>query len=356
MARPASSRLRRGARPHRSAVTRQAGGGEGSSRLAWLVEPEVMGRLATSGFILIVAIFAVVRLLDMYPWNDRIFDLWAYWSTRFGLDYSLAHPGESGAYLYSPAFAQLIAPLTILPLAAFMAVWTVLLAAVFYWLLGWRAFFVGLLAPVVMSIAIGQLDVLMAAVIVIGFRWPAAWLLPFITKLTPGIGVLWFAARGEWRSLGIALAATAGVVGLSMAIDPRAWIGWIEMLIRFETPTAANGVFLPVPLWIRLPLVALLIVWGARTNRRWVLPIGVAFALPTVWVNTPTILVAILPLIALGADAPAGRWLRAEPGSEALAAQRTLQRGRRRLRWAGLVLRREVAAMLAPLQSRSSNG
>jgi len=331
-------------RPRVGAGPRRAGE---VGRLAALLEPAAVRRLATSGFILVVAIFAIVRLLDLYPWNHRIFDLWAYWSTRFDIDYTTARPGESGAYLYSPAFAQLIAPLTALPLAVFTATWTVLLAAAFYWLTGWRAFLIGVLAPVTMSIAIGQLDVLMAAVIVLGFRWPVAWLLPFITKVTPGIGVLWFAARREWRSLGIALGATAAVVGASMAIDPRAWIGWIEMLGRFETPTAANGVFLPVPLWVRLPLVALLIVWGARTDRRWVLPIGVTFALPTVWLNTPTILVAILPLIALGADAPAARWLRATPDSEALA----LQRLRRRMRRAGLVLRREVAATAATAAS-----
>ena len=307
------------------------------------LEPVAIRRLATSGFVLVVAIFALVRLLDLYPWNDRIFDLWAYWSTRFDLDYALARPGESGAYLYSPAFAQLISPLTALPLAPFMALWTVLIAAVFYWLAGWRAFFVGLLAPVTMSIALGQLDVLMAAAIVVGFRWPAAWLLPIITKVTPGIGVLWFAARAEWRSFGVALGATAAVVGASMAIDPRAWIGWIEMLLRFEAPTAANGVFLPVPLWVRLPLVALLIVWGARTDRRWTLPIGVTFAMPTVWLNSPTILVAILPLMPLGADSPAARWLRGASAGEALA----LRRLQRRIRWARLVLRREIAAIVA---------
>lgn len=320
--------------------------------IASLLQPAAVQRLAISGFVLVVAIFVLVRLLNLYPWNDRIFDLWAYWSTRFDLDYTNARPGESGAYLYSPAFAQLIAPLTALPLPLFMAVWTVMLAAVFYWLTGWRAFFIGLLAPVVMSIAIGQLDVLVAAAIVVGFRWPAVWALAFITKVTPGIGVLWYAARGEWRSLGIALGATAAVAGASMAVDPRAWLGWIEMLLRFETPTAANGVFLPVPLWARLPLVALLIVWGARTDRSWTLPVAITLALPTVWLNTPTILVAILPLMAYGADTPAGRWLRATPDREGLAVQRL----RRRIRWAGLVLRREAAMFLAPRESRRSSG
>jgi hypothetical protein len=248
-------------------------------------------------------------------------------------------------YLYSPAFAHLIAPLTAQPLPIFMAAWTAMLAAVLYWLSGWRAFFLGALPFVAMSIAIGQLDLLMAAVIVIGFRWPVVWALPIITKLTPGIGLLWFAARREWRSLAIALAATVGIIAWSAAIDPRAWAGWVEMLLRFELPTERNGIFLPVPVWVRLPLVALLIVWGARTNRRWVLPIGVCFSLPTVWINTPTILIGILPLLARGAETPAGRWLRG-PAVDLLATLPRLERVRervwRRVRWAALTVRREL--------------
>lgn len=320
-----------------------------AARLARLTEPASIRRLAVSGFVLVTLIFVGVRLAGVYPWNERIFDLWAYWSTRFGLDYSLARPGDSGAYIYSPAFAQLIAPMTALPLAVFMALWTGLLAVVLCWLAGWRGFFIGTLAPVTMSIAIGQLDLLMAAAIVVGFRWPAAWVLPIITKVTPGIGVLWFAARGEWRSLAIALGATACVVAVSFAIAPAAWIGWIDMLIRFQLPTPASGVFLPIPMAIRLPLAAALIVWAARTDRHWLLPVAVTFSLPTVWLNTPTILVAALPLIALGAETPAGRWLRAPSVAPVPGLGRALPRLRRRARRTGLVLRRQVAAFLASL-------
>jgi hypothetical protein len=168
-------------------------------------------------------------------------------------------------------------------------------------------------------------------------------MLPIITKLTPGIGLLWFAARGEWRALAIALGATLAVVGVSLAIDPGAWLGWFGMLARLEFPTPAYGVYLPVPLWVRLPLVAILIVWGARTNRRWTLPVAVCFSLPTVWFNTPTIMVAALPLLELGAGTPAGRWLRGAAASPSVALQRTWRRARR----AGLVLRRGLAGLLA---------
>src|SRR5215210_3056123 len=289
-------------------------------------------RTAIASAVLVTVIWSAARLLGLYPWNERIFDLWAYWSTRAGFDYASAQPGASGAYLYSPAFAHLISPLTSLPFPVFAAIWTALLVAALGWLTGWRAFFIGVLAPVTMSIAIGQTDLLMGAAIVLGFRWPAAWLLPIITKVTPGIGLLWFAVRREWRELAIALGLTFAVVAVSWAIDPRAWQGWVAMLLRFDFPTTADGVYLPVPVWIRLPLIALLIAWGARTDRRWVLPIGVCFSLPTVWLNTPTILLAMFPLVAWGAATPAGRWLREEPGQVPVLS---LQRIRRHARRAG---------------------
>ena len=47
-----------------------------------------------------------------------------------------------------------------------------------------------------------------------------------------------------------------------------------------------------------------------------------------------------LPLLALGAATPAAQWLRGKPvGLPALLPQRI----RRRVRWAGLVVRREIA-------------
>jgi hypothetical protein len=311
-------------------------------------------RTLTAGFVLVVAIFVAARLLNIYPWNERLFDLWAYWSTRFGLDYAAARPGQSGAYIYSPAFAHLISPLTALPLTLFTAVWTILVAATLYWLAGWRSFLIGLFIPVVMSIAIGQTDLFMAAAIVIGFRYPAVWVLPIVTKLTPGVGLLWFAVRREWRSLLIALGATGAIALASIAIDPHAWLGWLGMLGRMEFPAAGDGVYLPIPVWVRLPIAALLIAWGARTNRYWVLPIGVCLSLPTVWLNTPTILVAILPMLDRGVQAPAGRFWRAAglpvvhpswPTLPALPegpAVPTWPRLRRRVRWASLVVRRQL--------------
>jgi len=193
-----------------------------------------------------------------------------------------------------------------------------------WWLTGRWALAAALAPPVALSIGIGQTDILMAAVVVAGFRWPGVWALPILTKVTPLVGLLWFAARREWRSVGIAVAATAAIAAASALIDPAAWRGWLTMLLRLEFPNSAVLTYLPVPLWIRLPIVAAIIVWGARTDRRWTLPIAVMLSLPTVWLNSPAILLAVPALVAAGAATPAGAWLRSPDGEPAVLRRRVV--------------------------------
>lgn len=271
-------------------------------------------RLATHAFVVVLAVFASLRLLAVEPWAMPAFDLYAYWSTRDGFDYLTAHPGDTGAYLYSPAFAQLIAPLAALAWPVFAGVWTALVAVPLLWLAGRYAVVIAILPPVFMSIALGQLDLLYAVVALVGLRWPVVWALPILTKVTPGVGLVWFLVRGEWRSLGIALLATLAIVAGSAAANPGDWVAWLTMLARMDFPELGGGLWLlPLPLWFRLAAAGALIAWGAATDRRWVLPVGVVLSLPTVWLNSPTILVALLPLAAAGARTPAGAWLRSAP-------------------------------------------
>lgn len=285
-----------------------------------------LGRLASAAFVVVVAVFAGLRALDVDPWAMPAYDVYAYWATRDGFDYSAARQGDTGAYLYSPVFAQLIAPLTALPWPLFAGVWTAMVAAPLLWLAGRYAIALVIMPPVFMSVALGQLDLPFAVVALVGLRWPAVWVLPILTKVTPGIGLLWFLVRREWRSLGLALTATFAVVAVSAALDPDGWAGWLAMLRRAEFPELGGGLwFLPVPLWVRLAAAAALIAWGAAADRRWVLPVGMLISLPTVWLNSPTILIALLPLAAQGAETPAGAWVRSAPPAM------TFVRTRRRL-------------------------
>ena len=133
------------------------------------------------------------------------------------------------AYVYSPAFLQLVSPLTALPWQAFMAVWTAILIGAVWYLCGPRFFALGLLIGA-MEIAGGNIHLLETVAIVVGFRFPAAWAFVLLTKISPGVGLLWFAVRREWRSLAIALGATAAIVAISFVFMPAAWRQWVDVL------------------------------------------------------------------------------------------------------------------------------
>ena len=250
------------------------------------------------GFLVLIGVLVAFRLFAVYPWNEYVFDLHAYWITRGGVDYANQHAGPAGTYLYSPAFAQAIRPLTILPLPLFAAIWTSIGAALLIWLTGRRVLLIALIPPVLITLVQGQLDIAFAAVAVLGLRWPALWVLPLLTKITPGIGIVWFLARREWRQLVIALGATLGVMAVSFVLDQGGWASWAAMLLRAEFPHDPQLVYLDVPLTIRLPIALAVIVWGARTNRTWTIPVAMTLAMPIIWANSVTILVALIPLLA----------------------------------------------------------
>src|SRR5438046_2878291 len=141
-----------------------------------------------------VAWCVVVALAEPYDWA-RVgsgHDARPYWATDLAFPYATSQVGAHNAYLYSPAFLQLIAPLRALPWQAFMGAWTVLLLAALTFLVG----------PVLLGAAVllalpellgGNITLLIAAAIVAGFRWPAAWSFVMLTKVPPGVGWWWFA-------------------------------------------------------------------------------------------------------------------------------------------------------------------
>ena len=166
----------------------------------------------------------------------------SYWGPRLAHPYAQANWTTTGAYVYSPAFLQLLSPLRALPWVAFFAVWTAMLLLAVRFLTGPRLFVIGAVLAMA-EIAGGNISLLLAVAIVVGFRWPAAWALILLTKVTPGIGLLWFAVRKEWRNLGIALGATAVVIAVSAAIMPGAWAEWVSVLRpdRRSDATAGGG-------------------------------------------------------------------------------------------------------------------
>ncbi len=257
-------------------------------------------RLLRDIYFVMAVVFVGLRLFAIEPWADSV-DAYAYWTTRDGVFYDQAATGRIGAYLYSPAFAQLLTPLVILPLQLFTAVWTAINFAALWWLLGRLALPSLLFLPIPFEIISGNVHLLYAVAIVVGFRYAASWALMFLTKVTPGVGVLWFLVRREWRAFAAALGVTTAVALVSHLVDQRSWHTWTELLradaagagqAAFETP----GWYLPVPLLPRLIVAAVVVVVGALTDRRWLMPLAVVAALPVIWLNGLAVLAAAVPL------------------------------------------------------------
>ena len=256
------------------------------------LSPAVVGGLAVAG----LAWLLIVLLAEPYgrAWGTGQ-DARCYWVPSLAAPYLNANWTDPIAYVYSPAFLQLVSPLTSLPWQAFVAVWTAILLGAIAWLTGPRLLAFGVVFAA-MELAGGNISLLLAVAIVVGFRWPAAWAFVLLTKVTPGIGLLWFAVRGEWRSLAIALGATLAVFAASALVMPSAWAQWFTVL---TTVAGRDGTWaaVPIPLLVRIPVAVAVVVWGARTNRRWTVPVASMLALPALWYGGLSMLLAILPLL-----------------------------------------------------------
>ena len=268
-------------------------------------------RAIRDGAVIAGLLFAAYLFVIVAPAARTVgFDAFAYWSVN------LEHPyrqvaGQLGAFPYTPVAARLFAPASLLSWPAFWFAWTGVLVATAGWL-GWRnALLVLAFPPVAVELYHGNIHLLLAAAIALGLRYPAAWAFVLLTKVTPGIGLIWFVVRREWRNLGIALGVTAILVAASLAVDARLWREW---LVDGIVPVARQAVTQPsiaIPLILRLPLAAVLVAWGARTDRRWTIPAASTLALPVLWFAGLSILVAIPALERLRPEAQAGAARRA---------------------------------------------
>jgi hypothetical protein len=226
------------------------------------------------------------------PWEFLGVDARAYWRIDLNDPYAHSGVGDISTYLYSPAFAQVMAPFGNLPFEVFFALWTALSVVILAWLVRPWPWAVPILAlPIIYELCVGNVHFLIAAAIVLGFRWPFTWAFPILTKITPGVGLGWFLVRREWRAFAIAAGATGAIALGSFLLSPQAWNDWISFLLA--SPGRSE---LLVP---RLVLAAVLVGFGGLTDRRWLVPVAVWISLPVVWVNSWVILLAMVRLTAM---------------------------------------------------------
>jgi hypothetical protein len=247
--------------------------------------------LAGAGLLFLAAV-----VLGIYPYNMNPNDSHAYWVVDAANPYRDAEVGRRDAFLYAPAVAQLLAPFTRLPFEVFrlglgaLDVVALTASGMLYTLL---------LPGVVEDIVRGNVHILLAVAIVVGFRAPGTWAAMLLTKVTPGVGLLWFAVRREWRALGWVLLTVLVVAGLSVGIGGiDLWREWIGLLVRLsDDPRSYTYLGIaPPPLVVRLPAAAAVVTWGALTDRRWVVPVAAFLGLPVIWPSGWALLAAVPPL------------------------------------------------------------
>lgn len=217
-------------------------------------------------------------------------DAYAYWSV-WPDPYDSGVVGDTGAYLYSPAFAQLIWPLTLLPFPVFFLLWKALHALALVYLVGWRwAGFVAALAWPLIEFDTGNIHLFLAAAIAFG---GAGWAFVILTKVTPGIGLLWFAVRREWRQLGIALGVTAAVSVVSFLLAPELWAEWFAVLSGSTSVESPGIVLTTIPLLYRLPVAALVAIVGAWKGWPWTIALSAFLAMPAMWWGSVVLFLAV---------------------------------------------------------------
>jgi hypothetical protein len=223
-------------------------------------------------------------------------DAQAYWGIRLDDLYRDTQLGDQGAFLYSPLIAWLFLPFSWIPYEVFYAILAAVNLGALVWLLGPELAAISLLLqPVSNEVARGNIHLLMAVAIVAGFRYPGAWAWILLTKVTPAIGLLWFAFRRQWRHLAVALGWTVGLVAISFVAAHDLWIRWVTMLLGNVESTRPS--VLEIPVLPRLAIAVLLLALGAWRNRPAIVPIAALLALPAVWTNSLAMLVAVIPLL-----------------------------------------------------------
>ena len=217
-------------------------------------------------------------------------DALCYWLT----DPAAPYKRVQFAFGYSPVVAQLGAPFFQLPFPFFAFLLRVLEIASLVLLTGPLAGALIFSTPVASEINAANINLSLAVIMVLGFRWPALWAIPLLTKPSMGVGLLWFVLRREWRKAAIPI-AIAGVLSLgSFIFNQRVWFDWIQWLR--DNPPVGEWPY-PYPVWARLPFSLALIIWGARTNRPWTVAVASALSLPRLYYQSPAILIAVVPLI-----------------------------------------------------------
>jgi hypothetical protein len=272
-----------------------------TQRFSWLREDWT--RLAWPA----LSVGGLVVLWAAFQTPGAGFDFHAYWVV------DPAHPYDRmfasyDAFRYSPPLIWLAGPLKLLPFETAYKVWFAIEFGILVYLTGrWAPAWL-LFLPVTSELFHGNIHLLLAGALVVGFRWPACWAFLPLSKVTTGSVLLEPLIRREWRRLLAVALAVMVLVLASLLVTPTAWEEWIGRLVGawFAALDEGGAASLPIPLAPRLAAAVLIIAWAATTGRRWPLAVALTLSLPEFWIHGLSILTAIPRLRAQRAETSVG--------------------------------------------------
>jgi hypothetical protein len=194
-------------------------------------------RLVLFGAAVVGALIGVNNFI-LHVTSDPLADVRAYYDAGARLNAGQPlydQPADTNAaafYRYPPLLAIAFRPLALLPYPLAAAIWETALVAVFAWTvwrLGWRPptwLALGMLAmPIVWSLVVGQAQVLVTALLVVGAPWAVA--LATHLKLLPALVAIFWIGRREWRRVGWFVAWCVGLILVQLALEPAATVAYL---------------------------------------------------------------------------------------------------------------------------------
>ncbi|MFL5681308.1 MAG: glycosyltransferase 87 family protein [Chloroflexota bacterium] len=248
--------------------------------------------------------------------SDPLADVHAYYDAAARLNAGLplyeqaVDTNAAAFYRYPPLLAIAFRPLALLPFPVAATIWDVGIVAAFAAAVLLRAgprprtaFLLAILAlPIGWSVVIGQAQVLVTALLLVGS--PAAVAVAGHLKLLPFLVALWWIGRREWRPLGRFVAWTVALAVVQLILEPAGTLAYLRFPSLAQVGDVNNlSPFAISPLlWAGLVAVgALVTIRLAPTRYGW--PAAIAFSV----LATPRLLSYQLSTLVAGLRRPEDR-------------------------------------------------
>ncbi|HYO44239.1 MAG TPA: glycosyltransferase 87 family protein [Candidatus Limnocylindrales bacterium] len=218
--------------------------------------------------------------LRLHLVTDALADVRAYYDAGARLNAGLplyeqaATTDDAAFYRYPPLLAILFRPLALLPFETAALIWEAILVAVTVMTLArLRPRRVVLLAagmlamPLLWTLAIGQAQALVTALLAVGSPWAVAF--AGHIKLTPWLVGIYWAGRRDWRSLGLLTWWIVGLALVQLVLEPQNTIAFLTFSSLEQVGDVVNlSPFAVSPLlWVATVAVLGLVAWRLAPTR-----------------------------------------------------------------------------------------